>query len=191
MKRPSGLASLALLLLFPLHAAGFLHVPVSYTRLPVQRWDISLRAKKGVVPENYVDHYVVLGLPKQATTVEIKKAYRKLSQTYHPDVNSEAGAQDRFIQISSAYSVLGDEDERRKFDFSNKGGIAPDFAERVSGFREAAGPDYNKMAEKAERLIENKWAVIIFSSFLPVVLLLTMSFPGAKDWLREITLGPH
>jgi len=48
----------------------------------------------------------------QATTVEIKKAYRKLSQTYHPDVNSEAGAQDRFIQISSAYSVLGDEDER-------------------------------------------------------------------------------
>jgi len=65
MKRPSGLASLALLLLFPLHAAGFLHVPVSYTRLPVQPWDISLRAKKGVVPENYVDHYFVLGLPKQ------------------------------------------------------------------------------------------------------------------------------
>lgn len=40
-------------------------------------------------PDNYVDPYFVLGVPKQATSGEIKKAYRKLSQTYHPDVNSE------------------------------------------------------------------------------------------------------
>lgn len=51
-----------------------------------------------------------LGL--QATSADIKRAYRKLSQTYHPDVNSEEGAQEKFIQITRAYSVLGDEEER-------------------------------------------------------------------------------
>ena len=125
----------------------------------------------------------------QATADEIKRAYRKLSQTYHPDVNSEAGAQEKFIIISQAYSVLGDDEERRKYDFSGRMGLAPDFADRVSGFRNAAGPEYNKVAEQAEELIENKWAVVAFSSFMPIVLLLTMSF--AKDWLHDMMLGPR
>jgi len=83
MKRSSGLASLALLLLFPLHAAGFLHVPVSYTRLPAQRGDIWLRAKKGVVPDNYVDHYVVLGLTKQVLLTSLP-----LSFPHSPHIHS-------------------------------------------------------------------------------------------------------
>ena len=59
-----------------------------------------------------LDPYVVLGVQRKATMDDIKRAYRKLSQTYHPDVNSEEGAKDKFIEISVAYSVLGDEDER-------------------------------------------------------------------------------
>ena len=51
-------------------------------------------------------------LDVQATSADIKKAYRKLSQTYHPDVNAEKGAQEKFIMISQAYSVLGDEENR-------------------------------------------------------------------------------
>jgi DnaJ-class molecular chaperone len=49
---------------------------------------------------------------EQATQADIKKVYRKLSQTYHPDVNQEPGAQERFIEISQAYSILGDDEER-------------------------------------------------------------------------------
>lgn len=52
---------------------------------------------------------------------------------------------------------------RRRFDYSSKMGLADDFAERVSGFREAAGPEYREVADKAEELIENKWAVVAFS----------------------------
>ena len=85
--------------------------------------------------------------------------------------------------------MLGDDEERRKYDFSGRMGLAPDFADRVSGFRNAAGPEYNKVAEQAEELIENKWAVVAFSSFMPIVLLLTMSF--AKDWLHDMMLGPR
>merc|ERR1719329_1280056 len=132
------------------------------------------RRGKGVVKENFVSPYLVLGVPKEASQADIKKAYRQLSQVYHPDVNQEQGAQERFIEISNAYSILGDSEERRKFDFSEKAGLAPDFAERVNGFREAAGPEYNRVAEQAEELIENKVAVVIFSSFMPVVMLLTM-----------------
>ena len=135
------------------------------------------------------DRYIVLGVPKTATPEDIKAAYRRLSRTYHPDVNQEKNAQEKFIIISRAYSILGDEDERRKFDFSGRMGLAPDFAERVSGFREAAGPEYNRAADAAEGLIENKWAVAAFSTFMPVMLLLTTTV--AKDWRHDLVLGPR
>jgi DnaJ-class molecular chaperone len=56
----------------------------------------------------------------QASQADIKKAYRQLSQVYHPDVNQEQGAQERFIEISNAYSILGDSEERYG---ERKGGI--------------------------------------------------------------------
>ena len=162
-------------------------VAMAPTRPP--RDSVSLSAGRGGLGEDYLDPYIVLGVPKTATPEDIKAAYRRLSRTYHPDVNQEKNAQEKFIIISRAYSILGDEDEKRKFDFSGRMGLAPDFAERVSGFREAAGPEYNRAADAAEGLIENKWAVAAFSTFMPVMLLLTTTV--AKDWLHDLVLGPR
>jgi molecular chaperone DnaJ len=63
------------------------------------------------------DYYSVLGVPKNASAPEIKKAYRKLAQQFHPDANpGNVEAEDRFKEISAAYDVLGDAEKRASYD---------------------------------------------------------------------------
>jgi molecular chaperone DnaJ len=63
------------------------------------------------------DYYHVLGVAKNASQAEIKKAYRKLAQKYHPDTNpGDTAAEDRFKEISAAYDVVGDEEKRKQYD---------------------------------------------------------------------------
>ncbi|HJJ56241.1 MAG TPA: J domain-containing protein, partial [Methanocorpusculum sp.] len=61
-------------------------------------------------------YYDVLGVPRNATTTDIKKAYRNLAKKYHPDVCKEANAEEKFKEINEAYSVLSDESKRRQYD---------------------------------------------------------------------------
>ncbi|HJJ89985.1 MAG TPA: molecular chaperone DnaJ [Methanocorpusculum sp.] len=61
-------------------------------------------------------YYDVLGVPRNATETDIKKAYRNLAKKYHPDVCKEAGAEDMFKLINEAYAVLSDESKRRQYD---------------------------------------------------------------------------
>ncbi|MED4453432.1 molecular chaperone DnaJ [Metabacillus fastidiosus] len=62
------------------------------------------------------DYYEVLGLGKNATKDELKKAYRKLSKQYHPDINKEADADEKFKEITEAYEVLSDDRKRTQYD---------------------------------------------------------------------------
>jgi molecular chaperone DnaJ len=63
------------------------------------------------------DYYQVLGVAKNATAAEIKKAYRKLAQRHHPDANpGNPQAEERFKEISAAHDVLGDPDKRKQYD---------------------------------------------------------------------------
>ena len=65
----------------------------------------------------YKDYYKILGVDKNASTDEIKKAYRKLAKKYHPDLNQgNKEAQEKFKDINEAYEVLGDENKRKKYD---------------------------------------------------------------------------
>ena len=62
------------------------------------------------------DHYETLGVSRDASTEEIRRAYRKLARTHHPDVNPDPEAAEQFKRISHAYEVLSDEGRRRAYD---------------------------------------------------------------------------
>lgn len=69
------------------------------------------------------DYYEVLGVSRDSTAPEIKKAYRKLALKYHPDRNKDAGAEEKFKEISEAYGVLSDDNKRQQYDRFGHAGI--------------------------------------------------------------------
>ena len=70
-----------------------------------------------------MDYYQTLGISKNATTKEIKTAYRKLAFKYHPDKNKDDDAEQKFKEIVNAYSVLSDDVKRNNYDKGNVDGI--------------------------------------------------------------------
>ncbi len=91
------------------------------------------------------DYYEVLGVPKNAGPDDLKAAFRKLARQYHPDVNKEADAEERFKEINEAYAVLSDEQRRAAYDryghagVRGPGGSAPDFNVDFSDFADIFG----------------------------------------------------
>lgn len=72
------------------------------------------------------DYYEVLGVERNSTPEEVKKAYRRLARQYHPDVNKEPDAEARFKEINEAYEVLSDREKRASYDrfgHSGMGGV--------------------------------------------------------------------
>ena len=85
------------------------------------------------------DYYELLGVPRDATEAEIKKAYRQLAFQHHPDRNpNNREAEERFKEISEAYAVLSDREQREQYDrFGRVGGVGADFG--FTGFGDLFG----------------------------------------------------
>ncbi len=75
-----------------------------------------------------IDYYEVLGISREADANEIKKAYRKLAMTYHPDKNpDDAQAGEKFKEVSEAYEILKDQEKRRRYDQFGSSGLKGGF----------------------------------------------------------------
>jgi|TARA_B110000444_G_C18791935_1_gene572878 curved DNA-binding protein len=101
-----------------------------------------------------VSHYQTLGVDKSATHADIKKAYRKLSMTHHPD---KGGDEDKFKEIADAYNVVGDEKKRQQYDavsenpfanFQNMGGMEGNFADLFNNAFGGAGGPFRQQQNK-------------------------------------------
>jgi len=80
--------------------------------------DTAMRRVHGsTMPAEFKDYYVTLGVPRDASADDIKKAFRKLARLYHPDTATDKKtAEEKFKEINEAYEVLGDPEKRKKYD---------------------------------------------------------------------------
>ncbi|MEA5502702.1 molecular chaperone DnaJ [Halotia wernerae UHCC 0503] len=70
------------------------------------------------------DYYEILGVSRDADKEEIKQAYRRLARKYHPDVNKEPGAEERFKEINRAYEILSESDTRERYNRFGEAGVS-------------------------------------------------------------------
>jgi curved DNA-binding protein len=87
------------------------------------------------MPVAFRDYYEALGVPRGASTDEIRQAYRKLARQYHPDVNKDPEAEERFREISEAYEVLRDPEKRAQYDRFGSTRRAGEDVSGAAGFR--------------------------------------------------------
>ena len=81
--------------------------------------------------------YEVLGVDKNSDQKTIKSAYKKLAKKYHPDLNKEPGAEDKFKEVNEAYSILSDETKKRNYDTYG----SPDGPQGFGGFGTGFDPN--------------------------------------------------
>jgi DnaJ domain len=118
------------------------------------------------------DYYDLLGVTPDATTAQIKSAYRKLAKQYHPDVNTGSDAAERFREITEAYDTLTDPDRRRRYDLlhgtytrrtSGTGNTGPGSAgsrTRTKTGNGPAGGDGPQAASRILKVLEDTWMEI-------------------------------
>ena len=85
------------------------------------------------------DYYEILNVSRDASKEEIKRAYRRLARKYHPDVNKEAGAEERFKEINRAYEVLSEPETRARYDRFGEAGVAAGAGAGFQDFSDIGG----------------------------------------------------
>jgi curved DNA-binding protein CbpA len=113
------------------------------------------------------NYYQLLGVEPDATTAQIKSAYRKLAKQYHPDVNTSSDAADRFREITEAYDTLVDPDRRRRYDrlygTGGAGGPWSGFTSsdnRTSAGNGSANANGSQAASRILKILEETWLEI-------------------------------
>ncbi len=101
------------------------------------------------------DYYEILGLTSNATSDDIKKAYRELAKKYHPDINRSSTSEELFKLISEAYEVLSDDAKRKEYDLYRKFELGEEHEARAApaadGGTTAAAPLKNPPATEVKR----------------------------------------
>jgi molecular chaperone DnaJ len=98
------------------------------------------------------DYYDVLGVTKNSTQDEVKKAYRKLAIKYHPDKNSDGASEEKIKEINEAYDTLGDESKRRSYDqFGSKGQQSNPFGNGGDPFNDIFRDIFNQQSHSKVR----------------------------------------
>src|SRR5215468_6491821 len=87
------------------------------------------------------DYYAVLGVNRDASEEDIKKAYRKLAMRHHPDRNPDKGAEEKFKEAKEAYEVLSDARKRSAYDQFGHAGVDPAAGFGAAGARGFGGPE--------------------------------------------------
>ena len=93
------------------------------------------------------DYYEVLELSKNASSEDIKKSYRKLAKKYHPDINKDPGAEEKFKEINEAYEVLSDPQKKQIYDQYGHAGLENGGMGGFEGFSSGGFGDLNDIFE--------------------------------------------
>ncbi len=145
------------------------------------------------------DFYEILGVSRDASTVEIKNAYKRLALHYHPDRNKSTEAEEKFKELSEAFAVLSDAEKRQQYDRFGRSGIdsrytsedifrGVDFKDIFQGYRMDVVYGKNLYSSQPAKLHSFPWAVIIaLIAFIIMIALAAMWYVlnGSKLALWE------
>ena len=131
------------------------------------------------MPVEFKDYYKILGVPKDASAADIKKAFRKLAREYHPDVAKvKKGAEEKFKEINEAYEVLGDPENRSKYDE-----LGPNWREEA-GARRSTGREGGRRGTAYEENFDIHFDGTGFSDFFEQFFGRGRRFGGVNEAVR-------
>ena len=106
----------------------------------------------------YKDYYQALGVERNASTADIKKAYRKLAHMYHPDISKDPKGEEKFKEVAEAYATLKDEEKRKEYD---------DLGRRPAGQEFSAPPSWQQEFGAGAAAFDDVDLADILKSFRP------------------------
>lgn len=142
------------------------------------------------------DHYITLGVDKNATQDEIKKSYRKLASQHHPD---KGGNTAKFQEIQTAYDILSDPEKRQQYDnprpqFNfNQGGIPPGFEDIFSSVfgGNSFFDNINRSRSQARnRTLSLQTQISLEEAFSGKEMMVNIKLPSGRDQTLEIKIPP-